>query len=124
MLPDTNHSPSIGLKGCRMATVASTVLSDLRLPIGAIGRRKGAVLRAAVPEAAIDEHSDLPTWEDEIGSDLSAGEGLNSEIDAVPQTGGMSGAANGALGSGISSPVRAHDATPGRRHVAPTTRCG
>lgn len=107
-----------------MATVASTVLSDLRLPVGAIGRRKSAVLWAAVPKAAIDEDSDLPTWKDEIGSDLSAIEGLDSKIDAVPQTCGMSGPANGALGTGIPTPVRPHDATPGRRHIAPTTRCG
>ena len=124
MLPDTNHSPPVSLQGSSMAPVTSAILGDLRLPVGAIGGRKGAVLRAAMPKAAIDEDGDLSTWKNEIGSDLSTIARLDSEIDAIPQSCGMSGAANGALGSGIPSPVRAHDAAPGRRDIAPTTRCG
>lgn len=124
MLPDTNHSPPVSLQGSSMAPVTSTVLGDLRLPVGAIGGRKGAVLWAAMPEADIDEDGDLATGKDEIGSDLSPIAGLDSEIDAIPQPCCMSGAANGALGSSIPSPVRAHDAAPRRRHIAPTTSCG
>ena len=49
------------------------VLGDLLGPVVRVGACRGVMLRAAVPEAAIDEHGNLLPGENEIGSAARSG---------------------------------------------------
>ncbi len=68
MLPDPDHGPS----GCGQArvgvTVANPVRLDLLAPPSGVRLRPSAVLRTAVPVAAVAEDRDLATGEDDVRS--------------------------------------------------------
>lgn len=119
MLPDTNHNPSILFKDRSVATIPLDVLSDLRLPIGAIRRRKGPVVRAAMPEAAVNENRDLLARENEIRTNGTASARLYREVNSISETCGMSGFPYRLFRSGVAAAVGAHDLAPSLRDVPP-----
>jgi hypothetical protein len=68
MFPDPHHRPTFSLKGRCRFVVALPVALQLWLPVPRVGLRLDSMLRAAVPEAAIEEHSHPGANEDDIGS--------------------------------------------------------
>jgi hypothetical protein len=119
MLPNSNYYPAVLFEDLGMAAVALDVLSDLWLPIRAIRRGKRAVLRAAMPEASVNEHSDLWAWKDKVGSDAAAQGRFYREVDSIPETRSVSGFANRPLWSSVAAAVRAHDPASRLRDIAP-----
>lgn len=119
MLPNANYSPPILFKDFRVATITLDVLSNLRLPVGAIPRRKRAVLRAAMPEASVDEYGDFAAREDEIRTDLAAPTWLDRKVDSIPETRGMRGFPDRLLGASVAATVGAHDLASCLRDISP-----
>jgi hypothetical protein len=66
MFPSADHSPASRYKSGICLNIPLPVSNNLRIPIVAIGRRPLIVLRAAVPEAAIDEYGYLGPGKDDI----------------------------------------------------------
>lgn len=94
-----------------MAHVAITVPRELRSPIVAVAPRHGAVLWAAVPEAAIDEDGEFRSREGDIDPKHSL-RGSNRIIDPETQTSGVKELPRGDLRLGVTATVR-HHAPPG-----------
>lgn len=104
-----------------MSLIALFILCNLRLPVRAIRRGEGSVLRTAMPKAAIDEHGNLPSREGEIGANTTAATWFDRKVDAIPESGGMRGAAHRALGTRIPALIRTHDLTSCLGNPAPPT---
>jgi hypothetical protein len=84
MLPDPHHRPACLLEcGC-LSPIALTRTADLGLPERPIGHWHLAMFRAAVPEAAIDEHRHASPRKDDVRS-YSLASGNHPEILAKPQ---------------------------------------
>lgn len=66
VLPDTNHDPAISSQPPTRLTIPLYVRCQLGMPPSSVVRGPGGVLRTAMPEAAIDEHGDLPRREQNI----------------------------------------------------------
>jgi hypothetical protein len=99
MLPDPHHRPALSFKGTCRFVVALPVALQLRLPVPGVGLRLDSVLRATVPEAAIDEHSHPGANEDDIGSSAQRRHG--PPVDQVAQPSGMQLPANSQLRSSV-----------------------
>lgn len=69
MFPNTEDAPSSCIQNRRLPKVPVPRSADLRLPKIAIGDRHLAVLRASVPEAAVDEHNDFAAGEHDVWSE-------------------------------------------------------
>jgi hypothetical protein len=70
VFPDSEDAPPGAAQGPVSPPVPGDVGGELLSPEGRVTFRFGAVLRAAVPEAAIHEHGQPEFREDEIGPDL------------------------------------------------------
>jgi hypothetical protein len=68
VFPDVNYGPTQCFETFVRVLVALTVRLDLFSPEVGIVRRPGAVLRAPVPEAAVDEHDHTGATEHEISA--------------------------------------------------------
>lgn len=66
MLPYPDHDPASGFESGIGVAITPPVGGNLVLPEGAVRTGLGGVYRTAVPEAAIDEHSDLRRPEHDI----------------------------------------------------------
>ena len=93
----------------RHALVALAVAADLRRPVVAVARRHPAVLRAAVPEAAVDEHRDAAAREHDVGLRPPAGRDDHVVL-AEAQPARVQRAAERDLGRGVGAPVALHRA--------------
>src|ERR1700691_4442196 len=58
VLPEPDHGPARRAERGVGGPVALHIAAQLRFPVPGIGRWLAAVLRAAVPEAPVDEHRD------------------------------------------------------------------
>jgi hypothetical protein len=87
MLPDTHHRPSLRPKPPVSVAVATTVAGELGGPELGVRLRVGGVLWAGVPEAAIDEHSNSLTREDDVGP--SASVELEGPVHPIPKAAAM-----------------------------------
>jgi hypothetical protein len=68
VFPDTERQPTELDKRYVITAIPGDIPVQLRLPPGSIGFGKHAVVRATVPEAAVEEHSDLCPRERYVGS--------------------------------------------------------
>lgn len=90
--------------------VVSTSRSRLRssfAPELGVGPWGQPVLRAAMPETAVDEHRDLRPPEDDVGATPQTGQGR--DIDPVPQAPRVQRPAHPHLRACVASTVTAHD---------------
>lgn len=86
MLPSTKDPPALRLEKLAMPDVASAILGNLFDPVSAIRFfRKGAVLTASVPKAAVDKDCQLWTREDDVGPDRTMTWNPNRAIDSKPK---------------------------------------
>lgn len=69
MLPDALDRPAGPPKSSLDSPIAVDVGGELRQPVLAIAIGYGAVLGARVPEASVDEHSELQPRERDVGPD-------------------------------------------------------
>ena len=83
VLPDSDHEPTGGLQPSRGILVAATIGLEFLPPPLSIVPRHGSVLRAQMPEAAVDEHRNSLTGEDDV--DPSAPP-VERRVDAVTET--------------------------------------
>jgi hypothetical protein len=70
VLPDTNDLPAGPCEPLIDVPISLHGPTQLRKPVGRIPFGQRSVLRAAVPEAAIDENSESGADEDYVGSHL------------------------------------------------------
>lgn len=107
MLPVAQHDPA-GVGQCPVRLgVALAVARDLLLPVVGMGLgRRSAVLGAAVPEAAVDEHGDLEACEDDVGPAAQIGE--RTDVDPVTQPMGVQQAPHGHFRLRIARPIGLH----------------
>ena len=68
MLPESEDNPAGVFERLGVLLVTTDVPIELGRPEAHIVFRTGAVQRALVPEAAINENSNFLLWEDHIGS--------------------------------------------------------
>src|SRR5829696_904503 len=71
VLPGAEHLPSVTCERAVDSTVSGDVASELRLPVRGVRPWRVAVVRAAVPEAAVDEDGEARAREDHVGSNDS-----------------------------------------------------
>ena len=107
MLPVAQHNPP-GVDQCPVRLgVALTVAHDLLLPVVGMGLgRRSAVLGAAVPEAAVDEHRDLEACEDDVGPAAQVGKGAG--VDPITQPMGVQQTPHGHFRLRIARPIGLH----------------
>lgn len=106
MLPDPDHSPSGGAELSVIESITLHVSGDLRAPIGSVGFGTRAVLRASVPEAAIDEDGHLLATKDDIGSATQALQWLR--VYSISKATSMKLRPEGKLRAGVSLPIALH----------------
>jgi len=87
------HGPTQVGEGGVLRTVAGDVPVELRLPPVAVVTGHGAVLRATVPETAVDEDGDPGSGERHIGA-----AGQTGMVDPEPQSPAVQLATQGELG--------------------------
>lgn len=68
MLPEPQHTPPQVLQGGRVPKISPSIRIELISPPLGVVSGFGCMLRTPVPEAAIDEHNDLPAGEDDVAS--------------------------------------------------------
>lgn len=117
VFPDADDGPSSGLECLGVLPVSLLVAFKLRIPIARVYARSGAVLRAGVPETAVDEYRYPLSSEDNVGSYSSAVRKIDTVVAAVPVASCMEYRPEGSLGPGVASPVRLH--IPAARILVP-----
>ena len=90
MLPHSDHGPTVLGKPAVRLLVPLLVSRELLPPPVGVRARKRRMLRARVPEAAVDEHDDLRPREDDVGaaSSIELERLLNAEAISTPMQGG------------------------------------
>lgn len=106
MFPDPNNNPSLSFQTTVGFSVTHHIVVDLGSPIVDVGLRLHEVLRASVPEAAVDENSNTRFREDKISTTTEPFD--RSAINEIPQSLMMQGATNPHFRAGVSAPVRTH----------------
>src|SRR5215213_8604140 len=66
MLPYSNYDPAFRLQLIRLPAVTHHIVTEFGEPELLTGTGQNIVARTAVPEAAINEHTDLPSSKDQI----------------------------------------------------------
>lgn len=74
MLPDPHYHPVGDLELAIGIAIAALVRGDLVLPVGTVRSWLGGVDGTTVPEAAIDEHSDLRRPEHDVDTPALVGQ--------------------------------------------------
>lgn len=85
MLPVTKHRPTFSAQCECGLEIARAIAGQLWLPVVGIGPWSGAVLRARMPKAPIDENCDPPSCEQDISSGPHYWRGAG--IDQVSESG-------------------------------------
>jgi hypothetical protein len=107
MLPDPKHDPPGLSKRAVHALIAGNVALKLWRPIGAVDPGDIAVIRAAVPEAPIDEDGDPTLGEDDVWSN-SDPVCLKEKVGTKPEAACMQLGPELHLGAGVAATVGAH----------------
>src|SRR5207248_3355560 len=92
VLPNANDCPALVSERGVVSCVALAVSANLRRPIARVRAWLDAMLRAAVPKAAVDEHRDACSREDDVWSRRRATRS-KLEVDTKAQTAPMQGRA-------------------------------
>lgn len=121
VLPDAQTRVSKFLQSPVGVGVAPTVRLDLPVPPGGIRVGAYPVIRAAVPEAAIDTDGQFCPREEDV--DSLAGESGYCRLNSVPQSSGMKLAAQSDLGLGV-CPAEPRKARTHLRHGCSSRRFG
>jgi hypothetical protein len=113
VLPRSDNFPARGAERALDSTVPGEVSLELRDPVVRVAARNVAVLRAAVPEAAVNEHGDAPAAEDDVRPHLKT---VESEwiVDTEAQPPGVKRPTDGPLGLGVAPWVAGHPLGDGR----------
>lgn len=106
MLPDSDGDPASVTQHLISLGVTFTIAPDLFAPVSSVRSRLRVVVRTAVPEAAIQEDSDLQLAEDQVSGSADLGEW--SDGDAVPHTSRVDGSAQRQLRLRVSAAVGSH----------------
>ena len=106
MFPVAEDGPASFLEVSIRVGVTGPVGLDLDAPVVGVRFGLGVMGLAAVPEAAVDEHSDLLAWEDEVGRPSQFGQGPG--VDPVAQSAAVDLRAHRQLGFRISPAVALH----------------
>src|ERR1700761_5529678 len=83
MFPESDYGPPGFAESGVGGPVPFDVTAELRLPVPGVGRRLTPVIRAAVPEAAVNEHGDPAGGEHDVGTDPDAARQIEPQILAV-----------------------------------------
>ena len=83
VFPEPQYQPPATLKEAIRVTVTTNVCLNLSAPPIGVGLRPSSMLRAPVPEAAVDKNSNLLADEREVGATSCA---WNEPVDTVSQT--------------------------------------
>ena len=116
MLPVPDHSPPRCREHLGRLLVTLPVASDLRRPEIRSSLRNGEVLRAAVPEASIDEHGNPLTRERNVHRPATGSRDLEIHAVAVPSR--MQRVSKRQFGQCVSAPLGLHPAPDGWLHVS------
>jgi hypothetical protein len=109
VFPDVENSPAERCEAPVSTSVAPPILGDLGGPEDGVGLGRYCVLRAAMPEAAIDKHSEPYTDQDDVGPSRQIAP-MESEPHATP----MKRRAQVELGCGVAAREPTHE-LPHRR---------
>lgn len=119
VLPNSQHQPSLGLKGRVVAGVTRTVQRKLVSPPSSVGPRRDGVIRAAMPEAAVHLDSNAGLGENDIGPAREP-----AYVHPVAQASAVEFSPEGKFRSSASRPQPRHEACDlgrGRRRLSATT---
>jgi hypothetical protein len=108
VLPESHHRPPGNLPEVAGLDVTSSVGRDLGRPELRVRLGSRVVLRAAVPEAAVDENGHLAPREDDVGGAAEVGD--RSAVHEVAQTASVQFTSHGQLWSGVTGGVGLHTA--------------
>jgi hypothetical protein len=100
VLPHANHHPSRIRQPRIRVGITSPVLLELVSPPLGVALRTQVTIRAAVPEAPVDEHGNSRSREDDVGAPAESRKG--SDVNAVAQALTVQSAPQGHLGRGVS----------------------
>lgn len=90
MFPDANYLPAGASEKGVINPVSFNIAQEFGRPVARVDLRLTSVLRAAMPEAAIDENCYASSSKDNVGS-YSARADAEEQILAEPVTGPMQG---------------------------------
>ena len=114
MFPNPQDDPTGVGKPAVSVRITSPVGGHLFSPVGRIRHCNRVVLRAPVPETAVQKNRDSFSRKDQVGRPSQALDGCSR--DAIPQAQRVDCGAQGDLGFRVSAPVRPHAGTnAGRR---------
>lgn len=105
VLPETKDDPAEGYEELVVLPVSAHVAAELGLPKRGVRRGHRRVLRAAMPEAPVDEHGDTPLREDDVRPG-GCPPARDPVVDSVPEACTMKQRANGQLWARVAAAVR------------------
>jgi hypothetical protein len=108
VLPDPPDQPALLRQRLVHALVAFGVRRELRRPVGDVALRHSAVLRAGMPEAAVEEHGDLGPGEDDVRMHAYLAR-PDEEVLPKPKTPGVQLGPKSELSRSVAPPVRNAD---------------
>ena len=107
VLPCSDNVPASAAKGHVHASVAGRVALELWTPVVLITTGGVPMLGATVPEAAVDEDSDAPPREHDIGPYGDIGD-ADEVVDTKPETGGVECSTDLSLWSCVPASIPRH----------------
>lgn len=113
VLPEPNHPPPSRCELTVGVPIPSHVARDLGRPVVRPGLRQAQMLRAAVPEASVEQDDNTGAWKEKISGPAEARE--RSPADEVPQPSGMHARPDGHLQARVPAAVRRRCAPGPRR---------
>lgn len=106
VLPHSQHSPPGGGQDAVSVSIPCSSSVHFCGPVASVRLGDREVLRAPVPEAAVDEDRDFLAWKDDIGSPAYAFD--RGSVDEVAQASTVQLRPQLQLGTRIPTPVRLH----------------
>jgi len=113
MFPDSHHLPARIVETSIGVGVATLIREDLLSPPRCVGLRPCRMIRTAMPETAVDEHSDPRPPEDNIRAAPNSGD--RRVIDPVPKSTAMEELPESQFGRSVTLPCRFHPLPRSRR---------
>src|SRR5918999_5977056 len=114
MLPDADDDPAGSCERHVVTSVAGAVGGDFRDPVTAVRGRERAMVRTAMPVAAVDEDCYATPGEDDVGPDAHVAE-VETQVATEAKPAGVQGRAQPLLWRRIAAMVCTH--RPPRRLV-------
>lgn len=122
VLPNADHRPAVTFQSRSCRQVPTAVRFDFLCPVRLVRRGPRAVVRAPVPEAAVNEHRDATGWEHHIRSHGPRARRPDRKVDSEPKARAMERGPQRALGPAVAPAVRAHDLPAQLGHSRPRGR--